>query len=117
MKRSLVFLSSLALALVLSAPAWAVVDITASAEYVLNGKGKMSIASTTGSADLKGGVLLKAQASILGFTGGAEYYTDKVKPPDSADITELKVKAGYGLGLPGADITFLATYANWELDI
>jgi hypothetical protein len=111
MKKPALLLSALALSLVFSAPAWALVDLNLSAEYVTGGQAE---ASGMGKSDLKGGTLIRGMASVLGFTGGLEYYTDSVKDGDNK-LTELALKAGYGIGLPGADLTLLATYEDWTI--
>lgn len=114
MRRASILFASLAAALLLSSPAWAIVDIDLSAEYVTGGTVDAEIPGFMPaiSDDLEGGILLKGMASILGFTGGLEMYTDSLKT--GGDITEFRAKAGYGIGLPGADLSFLLTYADWE---
>jgi len=111
MKRLALLLPLLALSLAFAAPAWALVDLNLSAEYVAGGKAD---ASGRGKSDLKGGILLRAMASVLGFTGGLESYTDTVKDGDQK-LTELALKAGYGIGLPGADLTLLGSYEDWKI--
>ncbi len=116
MKKSLVVLAALATVL-MAAPAWAVLDISLNAEYVTAGTAKLSsnIALLADvDSDLKGGTLLNAQLSFLGFTAGIDAYTDEMKDGGNA-LNELAVKAGYGFGFPGFDITALATYEVWRV--
>jgi hypothetical protein len=114
MKKFPVLLAALALSLAFSAPAWALVDLNLSAEYVTGGEAKAELTgSPTFKGDLDGGYVVRGLASVLGFSGGIEYYTDTVD--GNSDLTSLALKVGYGLGLPGFDLTLLATYEDWTI--
>ncbi len=120
MRKLSVLALALGASLALASPAFAILDFSASAEYVTGGTidWESTIVPFTGSDsyDLDGGILLKAQLSFLGITVGAESYTDSVDASGGGDVKEMALKAGYGFGLPGFDITALATVEGWQVD-
>jgi hypothetical protein len=116
MKRTIVVFVAL-FSVLATAPAWAVLDISLNAEYVTGGEAKLTSNIPLlpgGSSDLKGGTLLGTQFSILGLTVGFDAYTDELKDGGNA-INELAIKAGYGFGFPGFDVTALAAYEVWRI--